>query len=132
MPRILASLLLTAVLFPIGLSAQDTTKPAPKIKRNPDLITAQEIAAAPDAARTAFDLVKQLRPLWLSVRGPSSISLGTPKPQAYVDGVLRGDPSTLSDISRESIREIRHLRGTDATQRFGVNHENGAILVTTK
>jgi hypothetical protein len=132
MPRMLASFLLTAVLFPIGLSAQDTTKPAPKIKRNPDLITAQEIAVAPEAARTALDLVKQLRPLWLQTRGPSSISLGTPAAQVYVDGMHRGGPDTLTDVHRESIREIRHLRGTDASQRYGLNHENGAILVTTK
>ena len=130
MPRLLLPLVCLAVLIlPAGLAAQDTTHKAPKIKRNPDLISEQEIQAAPDAWQTAFALVQQLRPGWLTLHGMSSILNETPKPQVYVSGIKRGDPSNLEDVPRASIKEIQHLRGIDAMQRFGTGHENGAILV---
>lgn len=123
---------LALLAMPGVLPAQDTANAPPKIRRNPDLISTQEIEAAPDAARTAHDLVKQLRPTWLSIRGPSSMSTPTLGPQVYVDGVRRLGVRSLAEIPRLTVREIRHLRGTDATQRYGLDHENGAILVTTK
>jgi hypothetical protein len=130
-PRFL-SLCFTALLLPAALVAQDTTHKQAKIKRNPDLISEQEIQAAPEASRTAFSLVEQLRPGWLASHGTSSIMLETAKPQVYVGGVPRGGPSALEDVDRASIKEIQHLRGIDAMQRFGTGHENGAILVILK
>lgn len=132
MPRVLTSLMLVAVLLPAGLSAQDTTKPAPKLKRHPDLISFQEIEAAPPSASTALNLVQHLRPNWLRGRGPSSIMLETSGVQVYVSGMLQGGASTLEQVARNSIKEIQHMRGTDAVQRYGTGHENGAILVILK
>lgn len=127
-----ALLWVTLLTLPGVMAAQDTTPTAPKIRRNPDLITLQEIEAAHEGMRTAADLVKNLRSNWLSFRGPTSVNSTTPSAQVYVDGVHRGGAPALAEVPRGSIREIRHLRGTDATQRFGLNHENGAILVLTK
>lgn len=132
MPRLAALLSLLVLAVPGSLSAQDTTKPDPKIRRNPDLISSQEIEAASDAMRTAYDVVKQLRPIWLTARGQSSIRLRTPEPQVYVGGAHRGGVASLGDIARSSIRQIEHLRGQDATNRYGTGHESGAILVTLK
>src|SRR5437867_11026384 len=136
MPRPLpVFLLLAALAAPAALAAQDTAKPqakAPaKLKRDPDLISQAEIAAAGDI-QTAFDIVKRLRPNWFNVRGPSSINLPTPDVVVYVNGVRRGGPDTLKDLPITGLNEIRHLRGTEATQRFGLGHENGAILVSFK
>jgi hypothetical protein len=130
-PRLL-SLCFAALLLPASLIAQDTTHKQPKIKRNPDLISEQEIQAAPDALRTAFSLVEQYRPGWLVIHGSSSILLETAPPQVYVGGVKRGGPQSLEDVDRASIKEIQHLRSIDAMQRFGTGHENGAILVILK
>jgi len=132
MPRILASLLLMAALFPVGLSAQDTAKPEPKLKRHPDRISIQEIEAAPDAAVTAMDLVEHLRPNWLRGRGAASASLQTSPIQVYVAGLRKGGLSSLSDVARSAVKEIQHLRGTDAVQRFAMGHDSGAILVILK
>jgi hypothetical protein len=126
-------LLLGVLATPSALAAQDTTRaPAPtaeaaKNKRNPDVISREEIDAAGEA-QTAWDLVKRLRPTWLMVHG-GSIHLRVPDVQVYLNEVHQGGPGTLRDVPRSGIREIRHLRGTDATQRFGTGHENGAILV---
>lgn len=130
MHRLLLPLVcLSLLILPAGLRAQDSTHKAPKIKRNPDLISEQEIQAAPESWQTAFALVQQLRPGWLISHGQSSIMNETPKPQVYVGGIQRGDPSSLEDVPRASIKEIQHLRGIDAMQRYGTGHENGAILV---
>jgi hypothetical protein len=139
MPRAAPLVLLLAVLAaPAALAAQDTTHapaPAPakdpaRIKRNPDVISREEIDAAGEA-QTAWDIVKRLRPTWFNVHG-GSITLAVPDVQVYLNELRQGDTQTLRDIPRSGIREIRHLRGPDATQRFGMGHDNGAILVFIK
>ena len=132
MTRLLPLVCLAALILPAGLAAQDTTRKEPRLTRNPDLISEQEIRAAPDASQTALSLVEQLRPNWLRQRGASSTRSVTPPPQVYVSGLKRGGPSTLADVARASIKEIQHLRGTDASQRYGMGHESGAILVILK
>lgn len=132
MPRLLPLVCLAALVLPAGLAAQDTTRKDPRPRRNPDLISEQEVQAAPDASTTALDLVRQLRPSWLRQRGAGSIRLTTPPAQVYVGGVRRGGPGALQDVPRASIREIQHLNGADATMHYGMGHESGAILVILK
>jgi len=127
--RLLIPLVLIALLLPAELSGQDSAQPAVKIKRHPDKITLQEIEAAPASAHTALRLVELLRSNWLRGRGSTSILLQTPGVQVYVAGMHQGGTRALEDIARGEVKEIQHLRGTDATQRFGSGHESGAILV---
>ena len=132
-PALRLVLFLAALALPVQLVAQDTT-PAPKpvkIRRNPELISQEEIEAAGDV-HDAYDLVQRLRATWLASRGPSSIYLTTPEVVVYLNGVRRGGPEALREIEARGIKELRHLRGTDATQRFGTGHESGAILVISK
>ena len=121
--------LLAALAVPAGLSAQDTTRKEAKAKRSPELITRQEIEERAPEVQTAYEVVVRLRPIWLSTRGPSSINLAPTDVVVYVNEARRGGPSALRDINRVEIAEIRHLRGTDASMRFGLGHEQGAILV---
>jgi hypothetical protein len=125
-------LLLAALAAPAALAAQDTMPlpKAAKIKRNPEVISLEEIQASGDV-QNAYDLVQRLRPTWLTFRGPSSINLATPELVVYFNGVRRGGPDSLRELELRGVKELRHLRGTDATQRFGTGHENGAILVTS-
>ena len=123
---------LVCLAAPAGVAAQDTTHKEPKPKRSSDLISLQEIPTAPDGWQTGFPLVEQLRPNWPRQHGMSSMHLATPLPQVYVGGIKRGGPSTLEDVPRTPIKEIQHLRGTDASQRYGMGHESGAILVLLK
>jgi hypothetical protein len=132
MSRLLPLVCLAALILPAAGAAQDSTHKAQKMTRNPDLISEQEIQAAPDAWQTAFALVEQLRPNWLRQHGVGSMRSTTAVPQVYVSGMKRGGPSTLEDVPRASIKEIQHLRGTDASQRYGMGHESGAILVILK
>jgi hypothetical protein len=50
----------------------------------------------------------------------------------YVNEVRQGGPTAIRSVSRSQVAEIRHLRGTDASFRFGLNHESGAVMVKLK
>lgn len=132
MRRTLPLLILAIVLLlPTAIHAQDSARAKPRIKRNPDVISAEEIEATSDA-QDAYQLVKRLRPLWLTTRGGGSMNSQVGEIAVYLSGIRQGGPDALRDIPRTGILEMRFLRGSDATQRFGTGHENGAILVTPK
>ncbi|HEX2167207.1 MAG TPA: hypothetical protein VHG09_08195 [Longimicrobiales bacterium] len=94
-----------------------------------DIITAAEVQAA--TQNDAFSLVRSLRPQWLSVRGPSSVR-GQQTIKVYLDGSLLGSPEQLRQISKQSISSLRYLDGLEATQRWGLDHGAGAIVVSTR
>jgi hypothetical protein len=125
-------LLAVALSAPAALSAQDTSTQSPKIKRHPDVISLQEVDALPPDVRDAYEIVIRLRPAWFKTRGPGSMTQGNVDVVTYVNEVRRGGPTALKEVIRLQVAEIRHLRGTDASFRFGVNHENGAVLVKLK
>ncbi|MGH7447657.1 MAG: hypothetical protein ACRELT_08855 [Longimicrobiales bacterium] len=94
-----------------------------------NLITAEEMRAA--GYTDAFRAVQSLRPQWLQIRGPTSFS----RPEVikvYLDGSLMGGPEQLRQIATSSISSIRFLDANEATQRWGLDHGNGAILVSTR
>jgi len=75
---------------------------------------------------SAADLVASLRPLWLNKRGPDG------QIQVYVDEVHLGGIDMLRSVRVASIAMIKHLDGIQAAARYGIGHEQGAILVTTR
>lgn len=98
-----------------------------------DVITTEELAAS--SATNALDAVRQLRPTFLQSRGPVSLGLaasGSLEPAVFLDGQRFGTLGDLASIPINDIREIRHLSGPDATQRFGTGYASGAILVVRK
>lgn len=128
------AVLLFSLSLPAAAAAQDTAattvSPEKRIRRDPAVITREEIAAESQDARNLLELVQRLRPFWINpTRGRSSINLGSSEPVVYVNNIRQGSPSVLQQYTTTSIREIRHLRGTEASMRFGSGHENGAILL---
>jgi hypothetical protein len=93
------------------------------------LIAAEEIRAA--GYTDAFRVVESLRPQWLRTRGPTSLS---PREtvKVYLDGSLLGGPEQLQHITTSSIASIRFFDGNEATQRWGLDHGQGAIVVSTR
>jgi len=78
----------------------------------------------------AYSVVETLRPAWLR-EYPTSI-LGEPeRAQVYIDGMRLGGPELLRGIATNSIGHIEFLNGLEASQRFGLDHGAGAILVST-
>lgn len=84
----------------------------------------------------AYDAIRRLKPAWLRMgRGTGSIEAGMQARrgvQVYVDGAPYGFVDQLKQIAVGDVREIRRLAPRDATIRFGTNHTEGAILVTTR
>ena len=103
-------------------AAAPATRPHPR--RSRDVIEQEEIQGRTET--DAFALISTLRPAWLRVRGGSRGII-----QVYVNGQHRLNATSLRDVIPTNIQKIEHLDGGRATERYGVNHGNGAILVTT-
>lgn len=82
----------------------------------------------------AYEAIRRYRSLWLrSSRGQDSFEAqGRRGLRVYVDGVFFGNAATLTDIDVSNVEEIRFLDKRRATTRFGTDHAEGAILVTTR
>ena len=95
-----------------------------------DVISTEEISASKDVV-TAFDIVQRLRPQFLRGRGTSPTG-GALTPVVYYDAMRLGTVDALRQIRAEQVKEIRFISATDATTRWGTNHESGVILVLSK
>lgn len=79
-----------------------------------------------------YEIVRQLRPNWLQIRGQATPTGGVRRIQVVVDGTLQpGGVEVLRTLRGSQVQEIRHLSGQDATTRYGLDVEGGVIVVTT-
>ncbi len=92
-------------------------------------LTAEEMEAS--GYTDAFSVVQALRPLWLWTRGTSTINQQE-SVKVYMDGNLLGGPDQLRGIPIRSIASMRFLDGLEATNRWGLDHGLGAIVVSTR
>jgi hypothetical protein len=128
--------LATLALIAVPLLAQD--KPEnPKLRRQTNVISFEEIEAVRDQATDLMTVVQRLRPQFLRPRGAASFGNNRsgntiPVAQVVVDGVHRGDVQMLRQLSTQSVKEIRYMSAADATTRFGTGFDAGAILVITR
>jgi hypothetical protein len=133
---------LSLSLFATGAAAQaGAAEPAPAgsaatapeearpARRDRNRVTEQELRARVEPDLYAF--LQGARPAWLRPRGRSSFSLAE-QVRVYRDGSQIGNITTLRQIQPGEIREIQYLDSTKATERFGVDHGAGAILLTSR
>ncbi len=106
-------------------AAHEARAPRP----SPTAITLAQIETANQV--DAYALVQALRPHWLRTRGSTSI-VTHEQVQVYQDGTRIGGPGALRQISTRSIHAIQYYDGRSATQKWGTQHGNGAILVLTR
>ncbi len=109
--------------------ARAAEEPSSPRRSNRNEITEAEIRESIHA--NAHALIRALRPSWLRVRGASSMKMPE-QIKVYQDGIPSGGLGSLSQISTAAIISIHYLDGMAATQRFGTDHGNGAILVRTR
>jgi hypothetical protein len=120
-------LLLPLALTLLGCAATQGSGP----RRSARVLTADEIAEV--AVTTAYEAVELTRPQWLTTR--SSPTMGNPQPTppvVYLDGIRVGDLDELRRIRATVVERMEYLSPSDATTRFGTNHNGGAILITTR
>jgi hypothetical protein len=116
------------VLLLAGCAAGPAGQPVSVVDRN--LLTAEDMRAA--GYTDAFRAVQSLRPQWLRTRGPTSLTQPEVTIKVYLDGSRMGGPEQLERITISSISWIRFLDANEATQRWGLDHVNGAIFVSTR
>jgi hypothetical protein len=104
-----------------GGSPKGSTQASPQSDRN--LIAKAELSQS--RFSTVYAAIEALRSNWLALRGPGG---GV---QVYLDGEHLGGVEMLRTIPVPSVESIRHLDGIEAAARYGLGHDQGAILVTT-
>jgi hypothetical protein len=118
----LALLLVLLSACTSGRAATTTTK----IDRN--LITQQQIAE--HKFQTAFEAVEALHSNWLQEKGVDSANQPT-KVQVYLDNTRLGGTETLRTVNVVGVTYIRYYDGVAASARWGLDHGQGVIYVST-
>ena len=96
---------------------------------DPSLITLADIQA--NESGTALDVVRKVRPNFLSTRGATTLLASPALPALYIDGMRHGDISQLNQIPAKWIAEMRMYRLGNASQ-FGINNQSGVLAITTR
>jgi hypothetical protein len=100
-------------------------------RRQANRISPEEIQNA--QTQNAFDMIRSLRPAWLSTRGQQSLSNPTAgQVVVYLDGARAGGVETLRQIQALDIESAQYMNAAEAGSRFGLDHTGGAILITTR
>jgi hypothetical protein len=110
-----------------GVSAQQRSTPR---KSAADLITREEIDRG--HWQSAYELIEALRPRWLHAHGPDSILGETSDVQVHIDENRLGGVNALRGIATTGITSIRFIDPVTAAARWGGDHANGAIVISTK
>ena len=101
-------------------------------KRNRDRITRQEILSSPHRDLDVYQVIRSLRPHFLS-RPPGVRTLGGsygPEPVAvYVDGVRETGVAALRTLAATRVEEVRYLDPTRSENEFGPRANGGALVV---
>lgn len=102
---------------------------------NPDRLTTAEIQAT-QGASTAFDLVRRLRPRWLTAGNTGSISGGIRSQVllVYLDGNRLGTAESLRSLNASGIKTMQYLdavRAATILKEVGSEPISGAIVITT-
>ncbi|MFL5464152.1 MAG: hypothetical protein ACJ8AC_08980 [Gemmatimonadaceae bacterium] len=120
--------LLVVALVSACSSARVLTQRGP----DPQLITEDEVVAS--LATTAYELIHNLRPTFLSYRGETSFDRRTsrPYPNVYVDEQSFGSISVLHNIPVSDISSVRLYRSWEATTKFGTGNAGGVIAISTR
>lgn len=104
-------------------------------RRSTTIITGAELAET--GAQDLHLAIQTLRPNWLRARPRAVVGAGTRIGGAsandqivvYLDQTKHGGIASLQQLSISGVREIRFFESTEATNRFGVGHSAGAIVV---
>jgi hypothetical protein len=128
-------LYLVAIAAALGCATASTTNDAGTgtagVRRNPNLITAEEIATLNVA--NAYEAVERLRPNFLRSRGRTTLTgAANGYPNVYLNRQRYGSIQSLRNIIASTVREIRYYSAGDAGTQFGMDNANGVVEVTLK
>ena len=81
------------------------------------------------AQGSAFMIVQQFRPRWLSIRTQATPVSGPAYAHVFVDELYFGPLESLEQISSNEIERIEYLNARDATTHYGTGYLGGIIRV---
>ena len=120
---------------PSSSASTDVSAAPPRARKNPDVISEQELRDPTIAGTDAMTAIRQLRPAFFRNRGPQSFSNASAgQVQVSQDYGPLQSVSNLSAIDTRSLVEVRYLNANDAQSRFGITANGGPVIVvlTTK
>jgi hypothetical protein len=94
-----------------------------------NLITGQELSSV--ASADLYLAVQSLRPQWLRQMSRQSIYQNE-QIWVYMDDLRLGGLDQLKQIMPASVESVQFLTGLEATQRWGLDHGHGAIVVKSR
>ena len=142
--RILAAALVAAAACSSSSSPKPATTPAPKdgeltavtaapstrVRKNPDVISREELRDPTIAGTDAMTAIRQLRPAFFRTRGPQSFSnANAGLVQVSQDYGPLQPLAQLSGVDTRSLVEVRYLNANEAQNRFGINANGGPVIV---
>jgi hypothetical protein len=95
---------------------------------NRDVLTAAELSG--QGFTTVLDAIQALRANWLETRGTNSLFTPT-QVLVYLDDNQLGGVDALSSVSIAIVSYIQHYNGLAATARWGLDHGEGVIYIST-
>ena len=124
LPRLLG----IAALFTLAACASGQRTSATSERRNTNILVGDELHTQPGLS--LFDQIRRVRPNWLTPRAATSLTPG--EVVVYRDGQRLGGVAHLRDLTVDVVESVQFLSGPEAASRFGLDHQHGAILVTTR
>jgi hypothetical protein len=94
-----------------------------------DMITLQDLQAA--NSTNLYDAVRAIRPNWLRARSPNSLQRQG-QVQVYFDDTRVGGVESLRNLPMQGIAYLQWFDPITASARWGLDHEQGAIVVSTR
>ena len=97
-----------------------------------NLVTAAELATAGDV--DLYDALTRVRPTMLQPRiGGGTTGVSAVPVSVFYDGMqMREGAPSLRELAAKNVAEVRFLEPQQASARFGGNHANGALVITSK
>jgi hypothetical protein len=102
-----------------------------RVRRNPNVISQQELADASINTLTLYDAITRLRPNWLRQRGATSITgLSNMMPGVMINESF-SQIDALHSLRSTDASSVEYMSGADATTLYGTGYVNGLIKVKT-
>ncbi len=132
MKNLIALIILIFIFAGCGASSSSAgqgTKSSNKIEND----EIQE-ALSKQPFQNAYELISYLRPTYLNPRAQYTVGSGVlrVKPAVYVNNVKYGEIGELYNIGVGEITGVQYFKASDASYRFGMGHEGGVILISTR
>lgn len=130
---VVVALLMAGVACAKPATTTPATSPYPsttRARKNPDVISRDELRDPTIAGSDAMTAIRQLRPAFFRNRGPQSFQNATAgQVQISQDYGPLQPVANLSQVDTRSLVEVRYLNANEAQNRFGINANGGPVIV---